>query len=89
MPTKMTEYIASKTPILLYAPSNIAVTEYLDRNNAAHVVSNSKNLKKELENFIKFSSKKNISINAYNLAVNNHNLPTIQNKFVSLLNSIK
>ncbi len=40
MPTKLTEYLASESPILLYAPDGIALTEYLSENEAAYICTN-------------------------------------------------
>lgn len=48
MPTKLTEYLASGSPILLYAPDGIALTEYLSENGAAYICTNEKALEETL-----------------------------------------
>lgn len=50
--TKIPEYLATGLPILLYAPEEIFVSEYLKRNNAAAVVSDEETLGKALKKLI-------------------------------------
>lgn len=52
MPTKLTEYLASETPILLYAPADIALTEYLSEHNAAVVCTRQDGLMAALEHLL-------------------------------------
>ncbi len=87
MPTKMTEYMVSGNPIFLYAPDNIAVTEYLNKNNAAFIVCKTNELKNKLIQFVNrnydFSSVVN---NAYKLAIAKHEKSYIQRDLLALLN---
>ena len=44
MSTKISEYMASGTPILLYAPSELAVTEYVEKSNCGVACKNEEEL---------------------------------------------
>ena len=50
--TKIADSLASGTCFLLYAPAEIAASQYLIRNNAAYVVSDENELKEMLERLI-------------------------------------
>ena len=50
--TKIADSLASGTCFLLYAPVEIAASQYLIRNNAAYVVSDENELKETLERLI-------------------------------------
>ena len=72
--TKIADSLSSGTCFLLYAPKNLACTEYLEKNKCAHVVNNKDNLEKSLENIIKNSEEKNKYINnALEISNKNHN----------------
>jgi len=86
MPTKVTEYMISRTPIFLYAPSEIAVTEYLKKYNCAYIVSDKDDLKDKLKSFISNSEKRNKTIqNAYNRATKFHEIKIVTEDFRELL----
>lgn len=70
--TKISEYLATEKPILLYAPSDIFVSEYLSRNEAAIIISKSEDLIDAVL-MLKNQEKMNtISSNAYELAQKYH-----------------
>lgn len=91
MPTKISEYMASSVPILLYAPPEIALSEYAIKNNFAIVVSERSSLKlKSVINDI-YKGEINtdlITKNAYCLAKTNHNLEFVCENFRKALTSI-
>lgn len=91
MPTKITEYLASSVPILLFAPDSFAVTEYLASNNAAFVVTqySEDDLKIGIERAL-FNSKACALIlkNAKNLVLENHSSEIVSTKFAEYLSII-
>ena len=73
--TKISEYLATGIPILLYAPGDIFVSEYLRKNCAAAVISDSDRLKDTLHRLTRDSDYRMvISQNAQNLALEKHDL---------------
>lgn len=91
MPTKISEYMASSVPILLYAPPEIALSEYAIKNNFAIVVSERSFLKlKSVINDIYIGEINTdlITKNAYCLAKTNHNLEFVCENFRKALTSI-
>lgn len=71
--TKTTEYMISGSPIFVFAPAELAVTEYLSEHNAAFIVSNNRMLRDSIITFINNSElRRTISQNAYSLAKNYH-----------------
>ncbi len=83
MPTKLTEYLISKVPILLYCPKEIALYKYCTNNNCA-LWSNegTNNLYTALKCLINKSGlRTSISDNAYNLAVNKHSAIIVRENF--------
>lgn len=91
MPTKITEYLASSVPILLFAPDSFAVTEYLASHNAAFVVTqySEDHLKRGIESSL-FNSEECAMIvkNAKNLVVENHSTEIVSTKFAKYLSKI-
>lgn len=86
MPTKLTEYLASGTPILLYTPEGIALTEYLKSNKAAIICSNEGNLYTTLKDIISDNSLlENTIANALILA-QKHDAPVVREEFLNVLN---
>lgn len=81
MPTKLTEYLASGTPILLYAPAEIALTEYLSQHDAAFVCTEERSLPSALSEAIdKTATKEKIVANATTL-VSRHDAVKIREDF--------
>jgi hypothetical protein len=90
--TKATEYLVSKTPIFLFAPRELAVTEYLSKYNSAYIVYKQSSLQESIVEFIESKELRDqISKNAFNLAINRHLSKDITEKirllFLSTLNS--
>jgi len=84
MPTKTTEYMASMVPILLYAPPEIALTEYALNNNFAIILSEKSPLKLKLIIEDIYNGKINTDLiikNAYTLAQEKHNMEFICESF--------
>ena len=84
MPTKTSEYMASMVPILLYAPPEVALTEYASRYNFAIILSEKSPFK--LKSIIAdiYNGKINTDLikkNAYTLAQEKHNLEFICESF--------
>jgi glycosyltransferase involved in cell wall biosynthesis len=87
MPTKLTEYLISKVPILLYCPKEIALYKYCSDNNCAAW---SDNGKKNLYNTLKYlindsELQKNITENAYKLVVSRHSTSIVREDFRKVL----
>ena len=86
MPTKLTEYLASGTPILLYAPEDIALSEYLSKHDAAVICSKESDLQEVLEGIISDDSLlKKFVFNALK-EVQKHDAPVVRSKFRKVLN---
>ena len=83
MPTKLTEYLGSDVPILLNAPTEIAVTKYARENDVA-LICDSEN-KEELENKMKTliedsALRERIAANALGLA-EQHDVNIVREQF--------
>ena len=91
MPTKLTEYLNSGVVTLLYAPKTMAVTNYVDANNCAYILSENSQVKlKELINQIinnKVEREKVIE-NAIKLVETKHHVSMVQKQFVNILNKV-
>lgn len=87
--TKTTEYMISKIPIFVYAPRQIAVTEYLEKHQAAYIVDNKDNLQNCILEFIQNKEmRKQIANNAFNRAINYHTIDQVSESLRELLTSI-
>lgn len=92
MPTKLTEYLISKVPILLYCPKEIALYKYCSDNNcAAWSDEGEENLYNTLKILINNTElQKDISENAYKLAISRHSATKIREDFRNaFVNAIK
>lgn len=92
MPTKLTEYLISKVPILLYCPKEIALYKYCSDNNcAAWSDEGEENLYNTLKILINNTElQKDISENAYKLALSKHSATKIREDFRDVFeNAIK
>lgn len=92
MPTKASEFMITGTPIILYAPDNIALVNYARRFNCALII-NSPEVNTLAEN-IKYliqsrSKREEIGKNAANLAEKNHDVRKVSSDFQMLICSIK
>ena len=89
MPTKLTEYLAAGVPILLHAPSEIAVTKYVSDTNTGLICSenSAEALEDKLEKMINDSNlRERLNANALSLA-KNHDITIVRNKFREALMS--
>jgi hypothetical protein len=86
MPTKFTEYLATQKPILVFAPRNFAITEYVIKYDCAYLVSefNENLLYNVLSNIMENKDDKKIK-NAINLVQKKHTIETVQKKFIDLI----
>lgn len=83
MLTKISEYLVSKTPILLYCPQDAAVSEYLRQHNAAFDSERgTDNIVETLKEIIENNEKRElITQNAYNLAYEKHRIEDVCERF--------
>ena len=80
--------IAQK-PIFLFAPKELAVTEYLEKNNAAYIVNTKTNLLGKISNFLDDKvMQKQISDNAYQQALKYHLSENVSKRMYDLIVSI-
>jgi len=91
MPTKVTEYMISGTPILVYAPYETAVSRFLDVNECACCVSEHSGEK--LQTAIKYmiddeEYRKKLSKNAVSLAIELFDANKVKQEFQELLINI-
>jgi glycosyltransferase involved in cell wall biosynthesis len=88
--TKTSEYMISKVPIFLFAPSNLAVSEYLIENNCAFNASNKDKLNENILEFIKnIELRNNLSKKAYELALNEHTTEATTKRLLRILSGNK
>jgi glycosyltransferase involved in cell wall biosynthesis len=89
MPTKMSEYMISGVPILVFAPSDCAVTKYANENKIAFTCSEN-NLESVIQCLKKIMSenivRKEIVKNAVEVAIKNHEINKENERFRNLLN---
>jgi glycosyltransferase involved in cell wall biosynthesis len=89
MPTKVTEYMASATPILIVAPKSTAVVEYANREGWAYVIdNNNKELIRKgiIELFNNEEIRMCISNNALRCVLNYHEINKVQFEFSQIFN---
>lgn len=93
MPTKVSEYMISGTPIILYCSESVSLHNHALKNGWAYIVSedNVESVAKgiiDLSNDIKL--RKTLGENAFNYAVNNFNSATIRESFrETFVNALK
>lgn len=91
MPTKASEYMASGTPIIIFAPEETALIKYARQFKWAEVITENKvtQLSKTIESLIKDKNKRQkIAQNAKVIAVKRHNLKDVSDSFEHLINSV-
>ena len=84
IPTKASEYMASSTPVLVYAPANTAVSDYARNDGWGYMVS--KKSKVDLKQAIlqlmgNQTLRKQLGTRAYQLAIRNHDSEKVQEAF--------
>lgn len=81
MPTKLTEYLAADVPILLYAPDDIALTEYLKLHKAAYICSDEEKLSEAVNDLVSNKDERDaIRKNAQQLVLL-HDAPLVRENF--------
>lgn len=88
MPTKASEYMASGTPIVIFAPQDTAVVRYAEAHGWAEVVTENQveALSKTIKQLISSeSAKKSLAQNAQEVAVMRHDLKMVSNDFKEVI----
>lgn len=88
MPTKVPEYLVSKTPILVYGPTEVAQVAYAQEHQWGHVVSqhNSTLLRKAIIRVLEdMPLRRSLSENAYRVACQFHDEVVVRNRFQQAL----
>ncbi|RYX87908.1 glycosyltransferase [bacterium] len=91
MPTKVSEYMVSGTPIIVFAPEETAMVKYAQEFEWAKVITEndidilSRGIKQLVENK---EAREQIAQNAINIAEKNHNAIHVTNQFKSLIYSL-
>lgn len=88
MPTKASEYMASGTPIIIFAPQDTAVVRYAEAHGWAEVVTENQveALSKTIKQLISSeSAKKSLAQNAQEVAVMRHDLKMVSNDFKEVI----
>ncbi|MRI02603.1 glycosyltransferase [Kriegella sp. EG-1] len=91
MPTKASEYMASGTPIIIFAPEDTALVQYAKKNKWAAVVTenNTKKLAIEIKELVKNKPlREKIAHTARNLAETRHNTDIVANEFKNCIESV-
>jgi len=91
MPTKLPEYMVSKTPIMVYAPSYFPVSKYAIEAGWGYLVNHQglNEIKKGLESLLSsYDLRKKLGENAYSVAYKNHNQLVNQERLVNLMNNL-
>lgn len=87
--TKLTEYMASKTPILVYAPKDIALSEYVIKHKVAVCLTkrNIDLLSTYIDALLTDDAKiKEITENAFRIVSEKHSLQVVSSSFFYLFN---
>lgn len=86
MLTKATEYMISGSPIFVYAPANVAVTEYLSEHKAGYISSDPQKLDTSILGFIRDAEARvSIGRNAFNRAKEHHLLEGVNDRLRALI----
>ena len=91
MPTKVSEYMISGTPVLVYAPENTAVSKFFSQHNCGICITSqsSEEITKAIQFLIENKDfRQEISNNAVNLAKEKFDVLKVRNDFQYLLKSI-
>ncbi|MEN7551140.1 hypothetical protein AAG747_24675 [Rapidithrix thailandica] len=87
MLTKATEYMISGTPIFLYTPDNVAVSEYLTSHKAAYKHENSLSLSTSIKKFINdYTNAMKFASNAKKRAEQFHSIERVTANLQKVLN---
>ncbi|UJH91747.1 glycosyltransferase [Antarcticibacterium sp. 1MA-6-2] len=90
MPTKASEYMASGTPILIFAPQDTALVQYAEKYSWAEVVTenNIKVLSEKLKDmFLDESRRERVATTAKSIAANRHNSTVVAGEFEKIIST--
>ena len=88
--TKIADSLASGTPILAYGPEEVASISYLRGNDAAFCATDLSELKDVLIELVSNEEKrKNVLLNSYKLAQNNHMNNGVRKIICCIVNTMK
>ena len=88
MSTKTSEFMITGVPIFVFAPSNTALSQYAKQGKWGHVIDNNETnyiSQKIVELIENIELQKEYSSNAISLAIKNHSIGTIKDKFNELI----
>lgn len=84
--TKIADSLAAGSCLFLYAPENMAISQYLNGKNAAELITEQSNLEMQIRNvLINSEISKTYAKNGRELALKNHNISINKNIFQMLL----
>lgn len=88
--TKIADSLSSGKCFVVYAPKELACSQYVESHQCGYVASDKEELKKVLDSVIYDDSIRNKIINnSLEVAMQNHNLQTNANKFQSILHEVQ
>ena len=88
--TKIADSVSCGKPFLVYAPANLACTQYLIENNAAHVISKKEDLIETLRKLVDDYEFRNCYVkNAILISEKNHNQLLNTQRFQEILNDLQ
>ena len=84
--TKIADSLAAGSCLFVYAPENMAISQYLNGKNAAELITEQSNLEMQIRNvLINSEISKTYAKNGRELALKNHNISINKNIFQMLL----
>jgi glycosyltransferase involved in cell wall biosynthesis len=87
MPTKATEYMMSGTPIFIYAPAEIALTEYFSKYNAAYIQTSENDIANSVLEFVTNKEMRKLIVsNALDLVHSMHTNDSVTNRLLNIFN---
>lgn len=87
--TKIADSLGSGTCLLLYAPENLACTQYLIDNQGAYVITEKDNLEKSIKHILEnHDLRKQYAYRGLNIAGENHNLDKNLEKFRKIIENV-
>lgn len=86
--TKIADSLAAGACLFIYAPENMAISQYLNDKNAAELITEKSHLETQIRNVLmNFEISDTYAKNGRELALKNHNISINKNIFQMLLNS--
>lgn len=88
--TKIADSLAAGSCLFVYAPKNMAISQYLDGKNAAELITGKEHLESQIRKVLtNFDISDTYAKNGRELALKNHNISKNKNIFQMLLNDKK